>query len=64
MRRNLVSIQKGAEYAGLSDKTIRRYISAGDLHGFRIGKKMIRVDLNEIEQLLKPIPTAGGGDAL
>jgi excisionase family DNA binding protein len=60
-RRNLVSVQKGAEYSGLSDKTIRRYISTGQLTGYRIGKKLIRVDLDELDALLKPIPTVGSG---
>jgi excisionase family DNA binding protein len=59
-RRNLVSVQKGAEYSGLSYKTIRRYIANGQLTGYRIGKKLIRVDLDELDALLKPIPTASG----
>lgn len=59
-RRNLVSVQKGAEYSGLSDKTIRRYIANGQLTGYRIGRKLIRVDLDELDALLKPIPTVSG----
>jgi excisionase family DNA binding protein len=62
-RRNLASVQIGAEYSGLSEKTIRRYIASGQLNGYRIGKKLIRIDLDEIDALLKPIPTASGGDA-
>jgi excisionase family DNA binding protein len=62
-QKNLVSIQIGAKFASVSEKTIRRYISSGDLTGYRLGKKLIRVDLDEINQLLKRIPAGGGGDA-
>lgn len=57
-RRRLVSINQASEYAACSTKTIRRYIAAGRLTGYRMGKRMIRVDLNEIDALLEPIPTA------
>jgi len=39
-------------------KTIRRRISGGDLTGYRMGPRIIRVDLNEVAALLHPIPTA------
>ncbi|GAB3253384.1 hypothetical protein GCM10027425_12590 [Alteromonas gracilis] len=60
-RRNLASVAEAAQYAACSTKTIRRAISRGDLTGYRMGKRLIRVDLNELDQLLTPIPSAGGG---
>jgi excisionase family DNA binding protein len=57
--RRLVSIPKAAEYAGVHHITIRRRISAGDLTGYRLGKRILRVDLNELDDLLRTIPTAG-----
>jgi excisionase family DNA binding protein len=62
-QKKLVSVQIGAKFASVSEKTIRRYIASGDLTGYRLGKKLIRVDLDEINQLLKRIPTAGGDAA-
>lgn len=63
MPRQLVSIIVAADHLGVSDKTIRRYISQGRLTGYRCGKRLIRVDLAELDQSLQPIPTAGGGAA-
>lgn len=59
--RRLASIPAAAEYAACSTKTIRRRIADGSLTGYRMGARMIRVDLNELEALLRPIPSAGGG---
>lgn len=56
--RNLRSLGDAADYAQVSPRTLRRYISAGRLTGFRIGPRAIRVDLDEIDALLRPIPTA------
>ncbi len=58
----LGSIKKGAEVAQVSARTIRRRIADGSITGYRFGPRILRVDLNEIEALLKPIPTAGSRD--
>lgn len=55
--RKLVSIGDAAELCGVSTKTIRRYIARGELSGFRLGPRLIRVDLAEVEQLGQRIPT-------
>lgn len=59
--RRLESIPHAAEYLGVSTKTIRRYIAAGRVTGYRTGPRLIRVDLNELDAMLRPIPTVGGG---
>lgn len=61
--RRLASINQAAEYAACNPKTIRRRISDGSLTGYRMGKRLIRVDLNEMDALMRPIPTVGGPDA-
>lgn len=53
----IASIETAATVAGCSPRTIRRYIADGRLTGFRLGPRMIRVDLAEVEELLRPIPT-------
>lgn len=50
-----------SEQYGVSEKTLRRYIAQGKLTGYRFGTRLIRVDLDEVEALLKPIPTAKAG---
>lgn len=60
LQRQLVSIATAAEHGGCHPKTIRRRIADGSLTGYRMGPRLIRVDLNELDALLSPIPTAGG----
>lgn len=50
------TLATAAEVAGVSTKTIRRYISSGRITGYRMGPRMIRVDIRELQQLLAPIP--------
>ena len=59
--RRLVSLAQASEYAGVSTKTIRRRIADGSLIGYRMGPRLLRVDLNELDEMLRPIPNAGGG---
>lgn len=56
-RKQLVSIERAAEYASVSTKTIRRRIADGTLKGYRLGPRLLRVDLDELEASLRPIPT-------
>ena len=56
--RRLVSLADAAAYAACCPETIRRRISDGTLHGCRLGKRLVRVDLNEIDAALRPNPTA------
>jgi excisionase family DNA binding protein len=58
--RRLVSLNKAADYLDTSPRTIRRAIAEGRLTGYRFGPRTLRVDLNEIDAVLRPIPTTGG----
>ena len=55
--RRLTPISSAAQYADCSTKTIRRFIAAGKLTGYRFGSRLIRVDLDEVDDLMRPIPT-------
>lgn len=57
--KRLVSIDAAAEYLGMHDKTIRRWISDGRITGYRVGRKALRVDLIEIDALAVPVVTVG-----
>lgn len=59
-RRQLGSIAQGAERADVSTRTIRRWIAQGLLTGYRVGPRLMKVDLNEVDAIARPIPTAGG----
>jgi excisionase family DNA binding protein len=58
-----IPIEQASTYLSVDKKTIRRMIARGDLTGYRAGPRLIRVDLNEVDALLRPIPTAGGARA-
>jgi excisionase family DNA binding protein len=52
-------IPVAASQVKVSPRTIRRMIARGELTGYRLGPRILRVDLNELEALLRPIPSAG-----
>ena len=56
--RKLVTIAAAADYLGVCQRTVRRRIADGTIRGYRFGPRSLRVDLNEVEAALRPIPTA------
>jgi excisionase family DNA binding protein len=49
-------IQETADYLGVSDKTIRQMIADKRINARRAGPRLIRIDLNEVDQVtLQPI---------
>lgn len=54
--RRLASIADAAHYASVHPRTIRRRIAEGTLTGYRFGPRVLRVDLNEMDSALVPIP--------
>ncbi|KZM78084.1 hypothetical protein A0J59_02710 [Cellulosimicrobium sp. I38E] len=54
--RRLVSLAVAASIADVSTKTIRRRIADGTLPAFRVGN-LVKVDLGDLEAIVKPIPT-------
>lgn len=61
LERRLVSINEAAAYADVNTRTVRRWIAQGHLIGFRAGPRLIRVDRHQLDAMLRPIPTTGGG---
>jgi excisionase family DNA binding protein len=58
--RRLVGVVAAAEYADVSPRTVRYWIAQGRLPGYRMGAKLVKVDLNDIDALAQQIPAAGG----
>lgn len=51
--------QEAAEYLGVTDRTIRNYIARGFLSAQRVrGSRLIRIDVADLDALLKPVPSA------
>lgn len=63
-RGQLTSPAAAAERYDVNERTVRRWITDGLITGYRVGAKLVKVDLAEIEaKVIRRIPAAGGGDA-
>ena len=58
VRREFESLASAAERTGLSIRTLRRRVASGQLAAYRSGPRVIRVDPDEVDRLMVPIPTA------
>ena len=54
-RRTYESLAQAAERTEVSVKTLRRRIAAGDLPAYRCGSKILRVDPNDVDQIMRPL---------
>ena len=59
--RRYVSLAEAAVYLGVNIRTIRRQIADGRLTGYRLGDRLIRIDLDELDAAMRPIPAAKAG---
>ena len=57
----LPPLDAAAELLGVSTSTVRRRITDGQLRAFRTGKRLIRIRLQDLDDLLREIPSAGRG---
>jgi len=55
--RKYLTLKEAAEWYGVSERTLRRYISDGTLPADRVGPRAIRVKAADVEALASPIPT-------
>ncbi|MGV0408927.1 helix-turn-helix transcriptional regulator [Corynebacterium resistens] len=46
-----ITISDAAQYAGVSDKTIRRWIAKKKLPQYRAGNRIVRVRLKEVDEV-------------
>lgn len=60
--RRLASVQAVAELYDVDAKTVRRWIASGLVHGYRVGDRLVKLDLNEVEaKAVTVIPAADAG---
>ena len=57
-RSRLATLAVGAEHAGVSPKTLRRWIDAGLLPGYKLGPTRVRVSLDDLDLIVTPIPVS------
>ena len=52
----LVGLAEAADYLGVSPKTIRRRIADGSLTAYRMGPRLIRLKIADLDRLMAPLP--------
>jgi hypothetical protein len=63
--RRLASVQAVAQMYDVDPKTVRRWIAAGLVTGYKVGDRLVKLDLNEVENNVVTVmvpATAGDGD--
>jgi len=50
-----VTQKEAAEILGVTDRTVRTMIADGRLTGYRAGRRIVRLRLDEVEAALKPM---------
>ncbi len=58
LTRRLRTIEAAANYLNVSQRTIRRYIAEGKLRAYRVRDTLIRVDQDDLDAMVRPIPAA------
>jgi len=59
--RTYETLAQAAERTGISAKTLRRRIAAGELRAYRNGPRILRLDPQDIDRVMRPLrPTYGG----
>jgi excisionase family DNA binding protein len=57
--RRYASIQAACDLYDVDHKTVRRWIASGLIRGYRMGDRLVKVDLNEIDaKVVQVIPAA------
>ena len=51
----LMTISAAAEYADVHPVTLRRWVAAGRLPAYRVGPRLLKIDLDDLESIIRPI---------
>lgn len=58
--RRYATLKQAAAYISVTDRTVRQMIADGRITGYANGPRLIRVDLNEIDDVVMRPMNAGG----
>ncbi|MFF2082850.1 helix-turn-helix domain-containing protein [Nocardia sp. NPDC058176] len=61
--RDLISLKTAAALIDVDSKTIRNWIAAGDIAGYRINGRLLRVERAQLLALVRPAELTPGGVA-
>lgn len=63
-QQRLRSIAVAAEHADVTPRTVRRWVASGLLPAYRVGPRLLKVDLEDLDRMItRRVPTAGGDAA-
>ena len=51
----LIGLQEAADRCGVHYRTIRRYVSSGRLSAVRVGPRLLKVDVADVDALKRPV---------
>lgn len=54
IRHRYITILQAAQYLGVTDRTIRQMIADGRLTGYRSGRRVVRLRIDEIDAAMQP----------
>ena len=54
-RPELIGLQEAAACCNVDPRTIRRWIAAGRINAYRVGPRLIKVDVAELDKVLRPV---------
>ena len=57
--RTFESLDQAAQRTGVGVETLRRRIATGDLPAYRCDARILRVDPNDVDELMKPLYAGG-----
>jgi excisionase family DNA binding protein len=55
-----ISMDAAADELGVQKRTIQRFIATGELPAYKVGIKVVRVDADDVAELLKPMHPNNG----
>ncbi len=53
--RSYATITEVAKYIGVTDRTVRQMVSDGRLTAYSCGRRLVRLDLNEVDAAMQPV---------
>jgi excisionase family DNA binding protein len=57
IKRTLLTPAEAAEIFSVTPRTILRWVRAGRLRGYRVGPRRVMIDLDDLNNLARRIPT-------
>jgi excisionase family DNA binding protein len=52
---DLIGLVEAADYCDVSHRSIRRWIKTGHLRAYRVGPRLLKVSITELEAMRRPV---------